>query len=122
MHLEYANWNLLVLSVFPLQMLVPFKIYFLQDAMNRVLPEGRQELPLMPLLDDSEDKASTSTGPTEISIPICKQELAGKQDGPPTDDTILETLNLPKENAVYLSVSENDQNIAEEKYESSASF
>ena len=116
MHLEYANWNLLVLSIFPLQMLVPFTMYFLQDSMNQVLPQGRQELPLRPLLDDSEDKASTSTGPTEIGIPVCKQ------DRPPTDDTILETLNLPKENAVYLSVSENDQNIAEEKYESSASF
>ncbi len=53
---------------------------------------------------------------SELNIPVCKQELAGwKLDRPPRDSTILETLNLPKENILYLSVSGNDKDAANEE-------
>nr|CAH0098300.1 unnamed protein product [Daphnia galeata] len=165
MHLEDANWDL-------------------SDAVYRVLPQGSQELPSMPLLDDSVQvigETSSSSGfqatrppssppslaqllqPTpltsmsrdflprrtrilnfsivlndkttvigipesqsvgmiktlvssELDIPVCKLELSGwKLDRQPRDTTILETLNLPKENTLYLSVNTDDRDAATEE-------
>ena len=60
---------------------------------------------------------------SKLGIPECKQELAGwKLDRPPRDNIILETLNLPKENTLYLSVTGNDKDAANEEYELSEFF
>ena len=55
---------------------------------------------------------------SELDIPVCKLELSGwKLDRQPRDTTILETLNLPKENTLYLSVNADDKDAATEEYE-----
>ena len=54
---------------------------------------------------------------SELGIPVLQQELMGwKLDRPPADNTVLETLDLPMENTLYLSVSGNGG--ANERYES----
>ena len=52
-----------------------------------------------------------------FGMPVSQQELSGwKLDRPPADNKVLETLDLPVENTLYLSVSENGG--ANERYES----
>ena len=54
---------------------------------------------------------------SELGIPVLQQELTGwKLDRPPADNTVLETLDLPMENTLYLSVSKNGG--ANERYTS----
>lgn len=54
---------------------------------------------------------------TELKIPVCKQELSGwKLDRPPRDATLLESLNLPKDNVLYLSINGNDRDVASDEY------
>lgn len=56
---------------------------------------------------------------SELGIPVCKQELSGwKLDRQPRDTTVLESLNLPKENTLYLSVNTDERDAATEEYES----
>uniref|UniRef100_A0A0P5N633 FAS-associated factor n=1 Tax=Daphnia magna TaxID=35525 RepID=A0A0P5N633_9CRUS len=165
MHLEDANWDL-------------------SDAVYRVLPQGSQELPSMPILDDSIQVIEEPSLPpgfhstrhlssppnlaqllqpvplasisreslprrtrilnfsivlndtttlilvpetqtvgmiktlicSELGIPVCKQELSGwKLDRQPRDTTVLESLNLPKENTLYLSVNTDERDAATEE-------
>lgn len=50
---------------------------------------------------------------SELGIPVCKIELSGwKLDRPPRDNILLESLNLPKDNVLYLSVSGDDRDAA----------
>ena len=54
---------------------------------------------------------------SELDIPVCKLELSGwKLDRQPRDTTILETLHLPKQNTLYLSINSDDRDAATEEY------
>ncbi|KAI9554856.1 hypothetical protein GHT06_020133 [Daphnia sinensis] len=53
---------------------------------------------------------------SELGIPVCKQDLSGwKLDRQPMDTTILESLNLPKENTLHLSVNTDERDAATEE-------
>ena len=72
MHLEGANWDLMVwLIINNLSKMVELtKSFVLQDAYHRVLPQESPDLPSMPSLDDCVDELVGEAGPSGLqSIP-----------------------------------------------------